>query len=120
MSAPAAPDEIVRIEAALDTLLAAITRRTLPRDSGTFVLLPLADFMKQSPVESLLTDPIGRALRLGVKRLGERLFALGGTKLMLAACYRVAGRDRRRADWRLDIIDKAWDGIGGDAERWVA
>jgi hypothetical protein len=74
-------------------------------------IMSASELAKLSPVESLLDDPIGRSLRLGIRRLGERLNQLGGFTLMQAVAERVGSTGRR-----LTIIDHAFSGVGN----WVA
>src|SRR5262245_32847144 len=100
--------EIGRIIRALDLLLTACERhRNTP-----IKIMTATELVSMSPVEGLLDDPIGRSLRLGIRRLGERLDQLGGFTLMQAVAERVAGSSGRR----LCIIDHAFDGVG----TWVA
>lgn len=110
--------EIGRIVAALDTLLAAIEARSIatPSRASRIAVFSVADLARRSPIESMLDDPVGRALRLGIRRLGERLDQLGGFPLMQDITERVADMSPRHAGRRLSILDFAFDGVG----RWVA
>jgi hypothetical protein len=110
--------ELSRIEQALDTLLTAIENHQPP--TSEIRILSAAEFCKQSPVESLLNDPIGRALRLGIKKLGGRLHQLGGTDLMRSVAERVADMRCGFSGRRLSVMDHAFDGIGiGSKDFWV-
>ena len=66
----------------------------------------------QREADSLLEDPVGEALRQGVRTLGERLYEIGGLDLMQDAIDRVASLDAATWGHRTDIMDKRWDGIG--------
>lgn len=72
-------------------------------------------------LEAVIENPIHKAVRGQLKRLGEQLFNLtGSTDAMLEVCYEVASRDPRHEGYRLDILDKAWDGIGSKNDLWIA
>jgi hypothetical protein len=117
-SPPQVSNELARIEHALGVLLTACENHQPP--ASEIRILSVAEFCKQSPVESLLNDPIGRALRLGIKKLGGRLHELGGTDLMRSAAERVADMRRGFSGRRLSVLDHAFDGIGiGSNDFWV-
>jgi hypothetical protein len=106
-----------RIESALDVLLTACENHQPP--ATEIRILSAAEFCRRS-VESMLNDPIGRALRLGIKKLGGRLHELGGTNLMRSVAERVADMRRGFAGRRLSMLDHAFDGIGiGSNDFWV-
>lgn len=66
---------------------------------------------------SLLDDPIGRALRLGVRECGEALAKKVNFNEMRAAAEKAA-KYRMRL---VDLIDKAWDGLEcADGGMWIA
>jgi hypothetical protein len=110
--------ELCRIEEALDALLTACENHQPP--ASEIRILSTAEFCKQSPVESLLNDPIGRALRLGIKKLGGRLHQLGGTDFMRSVAERVADMRDGFFGRRLSVLDHAFDGIGaGSKDFWV-
>ena len=76
-------------------------------------VISAADLMEADPdqlfLESIIGDPIRRALRTQLKDLGWRLFRLlGSTDEMRAVAENVA--DLKPGHWgrRIDIIDKAW------------
>ena len=111
--------ELRRIEQALHVLLTACEAHQPP--AAEFRILSSAEFLRLSPVESLLDDPVGRSLRLGIKKLGERLHALGGTDAMHRAVNRVAEMRSGFAGRRLSVLDHCFDGIGlGSNDFWVA
>jgi hypothetical protein len=75
----------------------------------------------------MLDDPEPRKtpeedrLRLDLRSIGERLFELGGTRLMRRAAETVAAaRGCVGAQKCLATCAYAWDGIGSDMDRWHA
>jgi hypothetical protein len=111
----AAAREIKRIADALDLLLRQIEAQPPPR-AGPIEMLSLADLGARSPIESLLGDPIGRSLRLGVRALGGRLDQLGGFDLMARVAEHIADMRPECSARRLSILDFAFNGVG----RWTA
>lgn len=57
--------ELRRIEQALHVLLTACEEHQPP--ATDFRILSSAEFVRLSPINSLLDDPVGRSLRLGIK-----------------------------------------------------
>ena len=111
--------ELRRIEQALHVLLTACEEHQPP--ATDFRILSSAEFVRLSPINSLLDDPVGRSLRLGIKKLGERLHHLGGTALMHRAVNRVADMRSGFGGRRFSVLDHAFDGIGlGSNDFWVA
>jgi len=117
--------ELQRIERALDELLRAATNTRAPwppkHDGPVMVSAILGDYLdatpKQRAAEAFLDNPVGEAVRQAVTTLGERLYELGGLKLMEDVCYRVAALDAAREGWRIDVLDKRFDGIGREDGR---
>lgn len=70
----------------------------------------------ESPIEELLKRPKEKSYSLGIRVLGERLYALGGMDMMQQALALAALRDPSTDSWRMAILDHRWDGIGS----WVA
>jgi hypothetical protein len=103
------PREVTRIEQALDTAIS--DNEVPPRGCLTDV---------QSPVETLLTDPIGIALRYAIAPLGQRLYDLGGLNLMSEVCHRLGDLDPSNGGRRLSILHHWWNGVGCDRARWWA
>jgi hypothetical protein len=69
--------------------------------------------------EGIIDNPIKGAVRAQVTSLGKELYKLlGNTDAMREICNDVAARNPKREGWRLDIIDKAWDGVGAGNDRW--
>jgi len=68
-----------------------------------------------APIEpSILRDPVGTALRLGIRNIGTILNAEGGSELMEAICDEVGSLPEfAGTSTPAVIIDHAWDGIGG-------
>jgi hypothetical protein len=113
--------EIGRIERALDMLLTACEDHRANQPPAEFRIISSAELVRLSPVEGLLDGPIGRALRLGIKKLGERLHDLGGTALMHRVVNRASDMRRGFTGRRLSVLDHAFDGIGlGSNDFWVA
>jgi hypothetical protein len=72
-------------------------------------------------LEDIIKDPVRKALRWQLKRLGKQLYrALGSTRAMVPICQDVAARDPKRENLRSTIIDKTWDGIGNGSDIWVS
>jgi hypothetical protein len=70
--------------------------------------------------DEIITDPIRRALRVQLNMLGQRLFDLvGSTNRMRAIAEEVAEQKPRLWGKCIDIIDKAWDGVGNNKDRWI-
>lgn len=91
--------EAGRVVAALDVLLVAIESHRDQQELPTSIeTLSIAQLRQRSPIESLLSDPIGRGLRLAIKELGKRLNDLGGFDLMSRVADTVAGNVRATAD----------------------
>ena len=114
--------ELQRIERALDELLRTAINRPpwRPRIDGPVSIgAILDDFLNQTPAQraadDLLDNPVGEAVRRAVTVLGERLYEIGGLNLMQNVLDRVAERDASHQNWRVDIMDKRWDGIGRTA-----
>ena len=71
-------------------------------------------------LDEITSNPVRCALRVQLKTLGQHLFDLvGGTDRMRAVAEEVA--DQKPGAWgkRIDIIDKAWDGVGSRTDRWI-
>jgi hypothetical protein len=68
-------------------------------------------------LDAVIEDPVRKALRAQLRDLGERLHRLlPNTDAMLEVAEEVADIEPERWGRRIDLIDKAWDGIG----HWVA
>jgi hypothetical protein len=64
-------------------------------------------------VAFLLANPTEAAYRLGIRRIGELLYArVGSEQAMIPTWMRVVERDRAHYACRKDIINECWDGIG--------
>jgi hypothetical protein len=61
--------------------------------------------------KTILKRAIARRDYQTIRVQGERLFSIGGTRLMLSALWAVAGDDPKI----VSLLDSAWDGVGG---RW--
>ena len=72
-------------------------------------------------LESVINDPIRRALKEQLKDLGRRLFRLlGNIEEMLQVAEEVANLRPQKWEIRINIIDKNWDGIGAGTHFWRA
>lgn len=124
---PAIVTEVEKIEDALDQLLTTAIRTDQDRarepdydrppvslrDSvAAYVERLTASTPAQRRAHDFLDRPVGEALRQAIRILGERLFEVGGLKLMSDVLYRVAERDRVQEHRRIGIMDRRWDGIG--------
>lgn len=58
---------------------------------------------RHTAVREMMDDPLGRAYRAGIREIGERLYQLGGNKLMEKAA------SITDENWYAN----EWDGIGG-------
>jgi hypothetical protein len=84
-----------------------------------------ADLMKADDnwleLDSIIKDPVRNALREQLRDLGQRLFeVLGGTSEMVDIATDIANLDRKHWGHRINIIDKAWDGVGNKTDIWVS
>jgi hypothetical protein len=72
-------------------------------------------------LDAVIADPIRKALRKQLKDLGWRLFrVLGTTDGMVKIAEKAARPRSKRWGYRMNIVDKAWDGIGESSKPWVA
>jgi hypothetical protein len=112
-------DALVRKAAVLDTIRCEreIAAR-VARGGYRFQMVRFQDIeMGPSGAEFrdalLITDPVEAAYRLGIRRVGEMLYArLGSEQAMIPTWQRVARLDRKRAGQRVTIIDQSWDEVG--------
>ena len=122
--------EIEAVERALDTLLRTMIdldgKRT-PADFKVEVFTAADTRTMKFPtrterdVKALVDEPVRAACKQAVRKLGEHLFkVLGSTDAMGTLCERVADMDPPRWGYRVDIMDKTWDGIGNETDRWCA
>jgi hypothetical protein len=123
-------EHLALLKDAIDATLKARTdhdERRYAEHNGqrTFKLLRAFDLKdkdwERERLEGIVKDPVFRALRRQLEDLGQKLYRLtGSTEAMLDVCNEVAARDPRHEDDRLNIIDKAWDGIGNGKDIWLA
>jgi hypothetical protein len=72
-------------------------------------------------LECIIEHPIFSATRAQLKKLGQELYDLvGSTDAMRNACDEIADMDKRHFGLRGTILDKAWDGVEKDKDRWWA
>jgi hypothetical protein len=70
-------------------------------------------------LDDLIANPIRKALRAQLKDLGWRLFRLTKSiETMRDVCLEAANKKLGGFQARADIVDKAWNGIGDDHDRW--
>lgn len=80
-----------------------------------FGLMSIAEYMNtRHPTkrERLIADPLVAAMNLGIREVGEYLFATGGIRRMRRVCDAAAGPRSNRFQRRAGMIDHQWDGIG--------
>jgi hypothetical protein len=90
-----------------------------------FKLICAAELMEADEdalyLESVIEDPIRKALRKQLKDLGWRLFRLlGNTDRMLEVAEEISNMKPGSWQYRIDIFDKTWDGIGVGHDFWVS
>jgi hypothetical protein len=115
-------EHVALIKAALEATLSARAEHDIREEErqdqeerlASFKLIPIGDLWQTSPeklrLEGLAKDPVRYALRKQVRELGKELHqVLGNTDAMLDVAEEVAAKDFQ---YRMTIIDKAWDGIG--------
>ena len=122
--------ETEAVERALDVLLRAMIDedgKRVPNVDCTVVFLASnLQHMKlptrtEMDVKAIVDEPVRAACKQAVRKLGEHLFkALGNTEAMSDLLERVADMDPPRYSYRAGIMDKAWDGIGNERDRWWA
>ena len=116
-------EHIALLKDAIDANLTArikYDQQPQPPRKLTFIRFDDEDWARLK-LEAIIDDPVRTALRRQLKQLGKELYrALGDTRAMVAICEEVAARDPKKEGYRSDIMDKAWDGIGGGTDLWVA
>ena len=119
--------EIEDIARALDALLVAMMEDEA-KDAPVQLTALSARFANLSgPIPTraemeltqLLRQPVYFALRMAVRRLGERVFTVtGSTDGMREVADRIADMASKQSGRRLAMMDSAWDGVGSDSDRW--
>ena len=124
-------EEIQKIEDALCSLLAQMLRCDKAGEKRSIGIPPKIEIIpwdqikiktrRECDIQRVLNDPVRNACKNAVRLLGERLFALGGIKLMKEVSDRAELRSKRRRSYRAVIMDKTWDGVGCGKEHagWV-
>ncbi|MCJ2132689.1 hypothetical protein MKK69_01160 [Methylobacterium sp. J-026] len=118
MNQPATP-----IEAAADALLQVIVRGDLERrqapNLGAIPAGPpswhdatVIPHYGELDLPGLTTDPISTACRAELRRIGDAIYAAGGSDALGAAMISVAKMDLTNAEWRTIILKSVWAGIG--------
>jgi hypothetical protein len=90
-----------------------------------FKIISAGELMRTDPnrlfLEGVIEDPVRKALRKQLKDLGWRLFRLlGSTDAMLMVAQEISELKPGNWHYRIDILDKTWDGIGEQGDFWVA
>jgi hypothetical protein len=118
MSQPATP-----IEAAADALLQVIVKRDLERRhapdpkvaqgvSTSWHDATTIPHYGELDLPGLTVDPIGTACRAELRRIGNVIYAAGGSDALNAAVISIAELDMTHADWRAIVLESVWAGIG--------
>jgi hypothetical protein len=128
-SSPLTPDmHLALLKQAIAASLAARIAHELRREKEPVQGSPdptrwvdLAADDRQIHLSDLIRDPVRKALRTQMRDLGKRLYQLvRNTNTMLELAEEIANLEPRRWQYRMNVIDKAWDGIGEGADRWWA
>jgi hypothetical protein len=76
---------------------------------------------EQLRLEDIVKDPVRRALRAQLKELGQCLYRhVQSIDRMREVAEEAADLMPKRWGYRINIIDKAWDGVGEGDHRWRA
>jgi hypothetical protein len=78
----------------------------------TFAIYTIGELKNALP--GIVTDPIRKALTLGLRETGRLAHSLGGFEMMQDVCQ--AAGDAARDNRAISIIDWHWDGVG----EWVS
>lgn len=111
---------------ALTAIIDAIEANEVMRDKDPlrrFVdkprVITMADLDDPDDGADYVRDPIGTALRAGVRNFGKILAGIKTTREMAELAEAVAGE--KNFQWRINVIDKNWDGITDkDGDVWIA
>ena len=120
---------LAQVQRALDDLLSAAIEhdeRQQMLSSGTvaaarlrWIDIDVAPENCRSAIVPLLHDPVGAALRSGIRTLGEHLFAVtGDTAAMRAVTERLLAANRVQHVQIIQLIDLAWVGLGSEDDHW--
>lgn len=103
------------------------------REEITRLTLAAADLPETGPIAELVAEIHAELSRLVLvesasheavpflKGFGRRAYDLtGSVDGMRVICFKAAGLDPRKSEMRRDMIDKGWDGIGGENGVWCA
>lgn len=72
-------------------------------------------------LDAIAHDPVLEALQTQLRKLGKDLFRLlGSTDAMLEVAEEIAQRDPKNWQFRINLFDKNWDGLGTADDLWVA
>lgn len=130
-TAPIASDYLASAFAALDMAHSGAPRdryddaARIQRDADALPKLgPVADLVRALGAElhRLVTrEALPHEAAPYLRPFGIEAYRLtGSVRAIRAVCQAAAGLDPRRAEVRRDLIDKAWDRIGGPSGTWMA
>ena len=111
----AALDELVNLAYELEVTRPRPRKKSLGESAVWFHEIGEPDFSKAA---ELVENPTGAAIRQAINVLGQRLYKISSLEVMKSVCDRVADRDPNHSSWRVDVIDKAWEGVGEGEDRW--
>ena len=127
---PIDAERLAKVEDALHELLTAIVSHDYQRPDQPKPALRVMSFAEicaapilsrsQEELERIIDDPVARALRYAVRRLGEELYrVVGSTQAIVDVAERIAYRDEKLRVVRLHILDKWFSGIGAGDDVWT-
>lgn len=109
---------------ALDELVTAIVRHDQERSGKRMVeRIEIVPFSKLTDpdwmaVHAVTTNPVRAAMRLGVRRVAQVIYGLGGMDALHDAMERVSAMDAANEGRRIAIMDSAFNGVGAGDDRW--
>ncbi|MHB2206398.1 hypothetical protein [Methylobacterium sp. CM6257] len=125
-AAAALPTEgpLSQIVGALDAVLTALRQldATSPAAWTGTHLDPFCDD-PNAELGELVCEPVAYALRVSLFRLGLHAHRLTGSIETMRAIHHKAANmveDTGDAEYRRDVLDKAWHGIGDEHGTWIA
>jgi uncharacterized small protein (DUF1192 family) len=122
------PPSVDELENACAALVGEITDYRVKREakhaSGQPLEVICAAALCRTPYEVVVARswarrPVDKALKAGIKAVGQLLFdRLGSTDALRDVVERVCDRQRRHEGLALSAVDPALDGVGRDGDRW--
>lgn len=117
-------DDLATCRRALDELVSAIIRhdreRSERRISDRIEIVSFKALMdtERMNFRSVTTNPVRAALRLGVRKLAQEVYSIGGMGAVHDAFERVTDMDAANEGRRMSIMDSAFNGVGSGDDRW--